>query len=130
MVRASSARSHLQWLATQGVGSRTVAQRTGLARTTIQAIASGRTRRVMSSTADRIMSVHRMSGTDPGCLIDSTATLALLADLSAAGVKRADVARAIGRKTRQLRIPPRITKRTADRIKTAHNAMRPGVAAQ
>lgn len=84
----------------------------------------------MSSTADRIMSVHRMSGTDPGCLIDSTATLALLADLSAAGVKRADVARAIGRKTRQLRIPPRITKRTADRIKTAHNAMRPGVAAQ
>lgn len=90
-IDAAAARDHLLWLRGQGVGLRTVARKTGLARNTLQKIVTGGSSRCTAFTAELILGV----GCSAGALVDGTDTWARIGDLLDAGWTRVAIARAL-----------------------------------
>lgn len=93
-VDAAEARQHLEWLRTVGVGYRTVAARTGLARSAIQKIGGGKVTKARQSTIDAILAVPR-SAARPGAYVPAAPTWRLIDDLLAHGFTKVAIARHI-----------------------------------
>lgn len=124
-VDATEARDHLLWLRSNGIGLRTVAERTGLSRSSLQEIVTGERRQVAPETADRILAVPRTVAS-AGCRIDAAPTWRLVDDLLHLGYTLGDISRALGRAhPRGLPIGrTAVQRRTADRIAEIHRAWR------
>jgi len=91
----TEAREHLQWLSSKGVGLRTVQERSGVGRTTLQSIVSGRTRRARAETIAAILAV----GTHvraPGGLVDAGPTWQLLEGMLRYGYTQGYLAKRLG----------------------------------
>lgn len=102
-VDAGETREHLIWLSSIGVGRRTIAARTGLEPKTIRDIRIGETRRVLASTADRILAIGKSAR--PGAtLVDASPTWALIDDLRYLGFTKTRIARELGAKTPALQL--------------------------
>jgi hypothetical protein len=93
-VGAGAARAHLIWLREHGIGLRTVEARTGLARHTLQQIASSGSGRCFARTERLILGIGLFAAR-PGAYIDGGDTRARLADLLAVGWTKVAIARAI-----------------------------------
>lgn len=91
----TEAREHLKYLSAKGVGLRTVQQRSGVGRTTLHSIISGRARRSRPETIAAILAV----GTHvraPGGRVDAGPTWELLEDMLRYGYTQAYLARRLG----------------------------------
>lgn len=123
-VDATETREHLLWLRANGIGLRTVAERTGLSRSSLQEIVTGRRRQVAPETAGRILAVPR-TASKAVTRVDAAPTWRLILDLLYLGYTRADISRALGRAHRNLQIgQTTVQRRTADRIAEIHRAWR------
>lgn len=91
----TEAREHLEYLSARGVGLRTVQERSGVGRTTLQEIVNGRARRSRPETIAAILAV----GTHvraPGGRVDAGPTWELLEDMLRYGYTQAYLARRLG----------------------------------
>lgn len=95
LVPAAQAREHLEVLRGLGVGLRAVAAATGLGRTALGKIRSGRSRRCHPETARLILGV---SGFDraPRAAVDAGPTWELVDELVGAGIPKVRLAEALG----------------------------------
>lgn len=91
----AEARRHLAWLRDQGVGLRTVAIRSGVGRTALHKIATGRVTRSRPETIDAILAVGR-SAVRGAALVDAGPTWRRIDDLLAHGWTRTAIAAALG----------------------------------
>lgn len=94
-VPAGPVREHLRWLASRGVGSRTIAERSGVPRSLVREIRAGRQRRLRPSTGEQLLAV-RLDDVADGALVDAGETLRLVEQLVAAGRTPAWIARRLG----------------------------------
>jgi hypothetical protein len=94
-VAAGPARAHLEELRQSGVGLRTVAQRSGVSRSRLSMIVSGRVARVRPETLESIMAVFPSDAAD-AALVDAEAVWRMVDDLLAAGVPKVRIAEHIG----------------------------------
>lgn len=85
LVDARPAREHLEQLGAAGVGLRTVAERSGVARSTLQAVVAGQ-RRLSRTVAAAILGVD--DGPPATVIVDATATRQLIDRMAAAGFTR------------------------------------------
>ena len=91
----TEAREHLEYLSAKGVGMRTVQERSGVGRTTLQSILSGRARRSRAETIAAILAV----GTHvraPGGRVDAGPTWELLEDMLRYGYTQGYLAKRLG----------------------------------
>ena len=120
-VDTSEARDHLDWLRTQHIGRRTVAQLTGLSVSAVWNIATGRVTKARPGTVDKILGVHA-GRAKPGTIVDGTRTLEQVNDLiEHCGMKKVEIGRIVhdnpNAKTLQLgRDTGRVRKSHADRV--------------
>lgn len=91
----TEAREHLQWLSTKGVGLRTVQERSGVGRTTLQSILSGRARRSRAETIAAILAVGTHVRASGG-LVDAGPTWQLLEDMLRYGYTQGYLAKRLG----------------------------------
>lgn len=103
-VDATEARRHVEWLAAQGVGLKTVAKRSGIAHGTLHKLVYGTpaldrppSRRIRPKTAQRILAVTPADVAD-GARIDATRTWEHVDALLAAGMPRRQIAEHLGQK--------------------------------
>lgn len=121
-VPCHEARHHLEWLRSGGVGRRTVAERTGIAQSTIQKIATGRVTRSRQSTIDAILAVPR-SAARPGAHVPAADTWRRIGDLLAHGWTKVAIARHVtgNPDARALQVgPDQVTADTAAKIQALH----------
>lgn len=115
-VDATEARNHLLWLQSLGIGTRTVAQRTGLSRSALCKIRNGETDKVLVDTEQRIMCLFRDTR-QPLMLVDATRTWRLVGWLQQQGWSNASIARALGYRTRAIQFRrDRVRYRTEQRV--------------
>ena len=95
-IDATEARDHLRWLASVGVGSRVVANRAGLTRTTVRKIAIGERARCLPETAEKILAVGKYDRSS-GARVDAADTRRKIDELLARIVSPTAVQLQIGR---------------------------------
>jgi hypothetical protein len=116
LVPTDRARAHLAELSRRGVGSHSVAEASGVARTIINAIASGARRQVRSRTERALLAVDETCRAD-GALVPAAPTWRNVRRLLDAGWSRAAIARALGNATPALQVSRRAVRlKTADRL--------------
>lgn len=119
-VDTTEARKHLLWLSSVGVGSRQVHERTGVARSAIDKIRTGKITKARPRTVERILAVGRSAAAD-GTLVDAKPTWRHIDDLRRHGWTNAAISRAIGNNGRSLQIGrTRVTAGTARKIEQLH----------
>jgi len=124
-VDASEAREHLLWLGKEGVGLRTVSERSGVARSTLNEIRSGRRRRCTPRLVDKILAVGLHRAAD-GCHIDAAHTWRLLEELFELGHSRTEIARRLGATAKHpaLQLGKRhVTRRKANQVEDLHEIL-------
>ena len=94
VIDATEARDHLRWLSSVGVGRRTVAERTGLAFTTVREITTGETRCCAPETAEKILAVGKFSRSG-GVRVDAADTWRKIDEILALGWTKVAIARRI-----------------------------------
>ena len=94
-IDATEVRDHIRWLATQGMGLRTVASRARVSRSALVELRRGSRTRCTPLLADRVLAVglHRAPA---GCRIDAAPTWRLLEDMLTHGHTRSGIARLLG----------------------------------
>lgn len=123
-VDATEAREHLRWLRSQGVGMRAVCDATGLSRSALQKIVTGKRTRITPRLADKILAVPR-GVARPAAVIDATETWRLIDDLIYLGYPKVRIAKALGQRGPGLQVGrDRVLRRTADRIAEIHRSWR------
>lgn len=123
IIAADRARAHLLELSRAGIGRTPVAEASGVSRTIIQEIRSGRRRRIRASTERRILAVDSQARADHS-YVPAKKTWQLIRELLDEGFTAADLARRLGyshpalqfRKTRVLAI-------TAVRVEQLHGRL-------
>jgi len=120
LVDASRARAHLVKLAAAGVGLRAVADVARASRSSLQAIKAGTKKRILRSTADRILAVDALAAAGDGTLVDGAWTRRLIALLLEQGFTRYALAARLGStsKTPALQLAHRelVTAKTQQRV--------------
>lgn len=120
-VDAAEAREHLRWLSSVGIGSRTVAARSGVSRSAVTDITNGEHSRIRVTTAAKILAVGK-SDRAAVTLVDAADTWRKVDELVAHGWTKVAIARRVyGPKA--LGLPMRrsqILARTADRVAALH----------
>lgn len=112
----SEARDHLAWLTSQGVGLRTVHQRTGIARTSLSKIRAGTVTQSRPETIEKILGVGR-SAARGAALVDAAPTWKLIDDMVRQGYRRGWIAQQLGAETLSLQIKrDRITATNARKV--------------
>lgn len=107
-VPAGPVREHLDWLAEHGIGARQVAERSGVDRSLVRQIRSGRRRSIAVATAERLLDVTHDDVAD-GALVDAAGAHRHVELLVAAGRSRSWIARELGAAGRALRLGERTT---------------------
>lgn len=98
VIDATEARDHLRWLASVGVGSRVVAERTGLARGTVRDIITGEHANCLPKTAEKILAVGKYDRSS-GARVDAADTWRKIDELLARGWTKVAIARRISSPT-------------------------------
>lgn len=112
-VDCAEAREHLRWLSTVGVGTRVVAERTGIARSTITRIRLGKRDRARPETIAKILAVGRSAARD-GARVDAKPTWKRIDDLLGHGWTRTAIAAALGSKAKRPALQIHRTKLTVE----------------
>lgn len=94
VIDVTEARDHLRWLASVGVGSRVVARRAGITRTTVREIANGERARCLPETAEKILAVGKYDRSG-GARVDAADTWRKIDELLARGWTRKAIAQRI-----------------------------------
>ena len=120
LVDAKRVRAHLLKLAAAGVGLRAVADVARANRSQLQAIKNGRKKRLLRSTADRILAVNVLAAAGDATLVDGAWTRRLIALLLEQGFTRYALAARLGSesKTPALQLGQRqlVTAKTQQRV--------------
>lgn len=119
----SEAREHLAWLASVGVGKRTVSERSGVALSAIEKIRRGTVTRSRPDTIAKILAVGR-SAARGAALVDAEPTRRLIDDLLAHGWTRTAIARELGSQAKRPSLQirgTRVTAETARRVADLHH---------
>ena len=95
LVDTGPAREHIRALSRQGVGRDAVADASGVARSTIQAISAGRNALARASTLRRILAVDVGALADKA-LVPATETWTAIRELQRFGLTKGDIALALG----------------------------------
>ncbi|MEX0755722.1 MAG: hypothetical protein WD556_11495 [Actinomycetota bacterium] len=126
LVSADEARRHLGNLSGISVGQHAVARVSGLSRSAIREIAIGRTKRIHPDTERRILAIGASARLGQA-LVDATETWQLVDELLASGVRRWQIAKAIGNKAKpypSLQLSrERVLQRTAVALKRLHDEL-------
>ena len=93
-IDATEAREHLRWLASVGVGSRVVASRAGLSRTTVTEIITGERAKCLPETAEKILAVGKYDRS-AGARVDAADTWRKIDELLARGWTKVAIARRV-----------------------------------
>lgn len=110
---------HLNRLTAAGIGLRQVAAMTGLSRTTLGDLRSGRNRRVRRRTADAVLAISLADHVAPRALTDSGPTHERIAALRESGITKKAIAKALGYRSHALQIGyrgSRVTVKNARRV--------------
>ena len=124
-VDAYPARVHLEWLASVGVGTRTISERSRLSRTNLVEIKLGRQRRCTAETLDRVLAVGK-SSIRGSTLLPAGPTWKLLNDLIRHGYTKTEIARLLGSKakTPALQIDREfVTATNAEKVRALHERL-------
>ena len=120
LVDASRVRAHLVKLAAAGVGLRAVADVARASRSSLQAIKAGTKKRLLRSTADRILAVDALAAAGDGTLVDGAWTRRLIDLLLEQGFTRYALAERLGSESGmpalQLARRARVTAKTQQRV--------------
>lgn len=103
LVGADTVRRHIRDLRAAGVGTRAIAHRSGVPRTVLQKIESGRTRRVRKETQDRLLAVMPADRA-PGARVPAGPVQANVETLLDRGWTKAAISAAIGQGGRALQL--------------------------
>jgi len=125
LVDAAEVRAHLIWLSERGIGGRSVELVSGVSRSDLSLIRSGRRKRVDGATADRILQVWPADAM-AGCYVPAAPTWRLIDDLLAHGYTREGISRRLGSKAQQPSLQlgrDRITARNARRVQALHEQL-------
>jgi hypothetical protein len=118
-VDATETRKHLLWLSSAGVGSWTVAEVSGVSRSTIQRITRGTSERIRPEIANKLLAIN-LSHAHPNGRITARRTLELVAECKREGIPEAHIANLLGYKKNSLqlkrsgRMSPERAQRIAD----------------
>lgn len=94
--RLAEVREHLRALSRAGVGTRAIAEASGVARTSIERIRRGRIRRIREHTARAILAVTTSTARLPHSLVDGAEAWRLIEELLAVGWRRYQIAHELG----------------------------------
>lgn len=124
VVSAELARKHLERLSKAGVGFRTVAEYTATQPQYIQAIRTGRRKRIRMSTEQRIMRIRPDAHADCG-IIDAGPTKKLIGEILDSGYNKTTIARLLGSKCKEptLQMGDRIIAKTAQKVRRLHKEL-------
>lgn len=120
-IAAGPARAHIEWLAGQGVGLKTVAKQSGVAHGALSKLVYGEngrppSRRIRHATSERILAVTPRDAAD-GARVPAAPTWEAIDQLLARGWTRVAIARALGQTGPGLQVGGAwVTRRTARRI--------------
>lgn len=119
-VDATETREHLLWLSSAGIGSRTVAERSGVDRSTILAIKRCETNKVRPETADKLLAIN-LTHAHPRSRIVAKRALELVAECKEHGIPERRIAQLLGLAagSLQIRKSGRMTPERAARIEAA-----------
>lgn len=128
VVDAAPVRAHLEQLRAEGFGTRCLAEESGVARSVIVRILRGGgsdrgpVERVWQSSADRILALDPAKLRRPdGAQVDAGTTWSMIEELTAEGVTRSRIAKALGYETPNLQIRrERVTAETERRVADLH----------
>lgn len=120
-VDASEAAAHLRWLSANGLGQHRLAEVTGLSRSNIVAIKTGRRTRIRRETEQRILACH-LGLCGPGAHMPNERVHEMVAELKAMGYAQQRLAAMLGYKgnSLQLRKSGRVTPAKAARIEALY----------
>lgn len=120
-VDASEAAAHLRWLSANGLGQHRLAEVTGLSRSNIVKIKTGRRERIRRETEERILACHLgMAG--PGAHVPNRRVHEMVAELKAMGYPELQLAKMLGYKSNSLQLQKsgRVTPAKAARIEALY----------
>jgi hypothetical protein len=116
LVPAARVRRHLARLSRLGIGRKTIGDASGVSDNTIQAVKSGRKRRIRQRVERAILGVSAAAIGD-ACLVPGEKAWGLIDRLLALGYRKADLARRLGYEDGRLRFTrDRVTAKTQLRI--------------
>lgn len=116
LVPAGRARKHLRKLARQGVGRRSVADASDVAKTVLQEIKNGMKKQIRARTERNILAVD-IGARGGAAIVPADRTWVRIRRLLREGFSKAELARRMGFNTPALQIhPTRITAKTAMRV--------------
>ena len=123
LVDASPAKEHLAALSMAGIGSRTVHNASGVARSVLRDVASGRKLRIRANTLRDILSVDVTAMAD-WALVPAAETHRRIREMRRAGYSKAELAVELGLATPVLQFNRRrVTVRTEHRVKKLHTSI-------
>lgn len=123
-VDASEAAAHLRWLSANGLGQHRLAEVTGLSRSNIVKIKTGRRTRIRPETEARILGCHLgMAG--PGSPVPNGRVREMVAELKALGHPERKLAHLLGYKGNSLQLSKsgRVTPAKAARIEALYREL-------
>lgn len=118
-IDAAEVRDHLHFLSKKGIGVESLHERTGISRSTLQAIKSGRRAKVEKRIYDKLLSIPGLAFAD-GQYVDASKAHKLIKDLLRAGYTKAEISRAFYGRNASLRINKKIRKARFDRLVKVH----------
>lgn len=120
-VSNAEAREHLLWLQSKNVGLRTVAEVSGLSRSALSLVRSGKRTKSTPEFIAKVLAVgtHQVAA---GAFVDAGPTRRLIEELVALGYSKASIAKALGAASPALQIAERdsVLRSTADKVAALH----------
>jgi hypothetical protein len=104
VVDATQARQFLQSLSEHGIGRNSVHKASGVGNRLIWNITSGKTKRILRSTEERLLAIKTQEALPRGAIVDSEITLQQIDALVREGFTRGDIADRLHRFSNRLRI--------------------------
>lgn len=122
-VDPTEARDHLNWLRSQGLGTRTLMTITGLGRTALVEISRGIPKRIARDTANKILAASTIYR-PRSALVDATPTWRLINDLIYLGFTKTRIAHELGGQSHALQLRrDRITHQSATKVKAIYELL-------
>ncbi len=121
LVDAGPVRAHLRALSRQGVGYKSVAAATDVARSTLMKILAGERRSIRQVAARRVLAVDVGAAADHACL-DARPTWRRIRNLLRLGLTRTEITQRLGHRARGLQIgKSRVLARTVLAVRRLHD---------
>ncbi len=123
LVSAEPAREHILRLSKFGVGYKSVASASGVAKSVMADVRSGKKKRIWQRTLTKILKVDSTAMAGAGC-VPAGNTWELINELLNSGYTKVEISRRLGNKSPALQLKgDRILLRTAKKVKALHTKM-------